>query len=105
MQLTAPGTETKTTSFLRLAFVSCGTRSKPLNMRFRRLIALVLTLVVVLSILEVPNHAQEDLLIARSRALVLTANPLYVVAPPPQDRIPAKPPNLTSWLPPPVSTM
>ena len=63
-------------------------------MRFRRLIALVLTLVVVLSVLEVPNHAQEDLVIARSRALGLTANPVYVVAAPPQDRIPAKPPNL-----------
>ena len=60
----------------------------------RRLIALVLTLVVFLSVLEVPNHAEEDLVITRSRDLGLTANPVYVIAAPPQDKIPAKPPNL-----------
>ena len=60
----------------------------------RRLIALVLTSVVLVSVLEVPNHAEEDLVITRSRGLGLTANPVYVVAAPAQDKIPAKPPNL-----------
>src|SRR5215203_3174703 len=60
----------------------------------RRLIALALTAVVFLSVLELPNHAEEDLVITRSRGLGLTANPVYVVTAPPQERIPAKPPNL-----------
>src|SRR4051812_5099882 len=60
---------------------------------WRRLTAISLALAFLLGVCERPNRA-EDTLAPITRWQGLQANPVFVVAPPPQEKIPARPLNL-----------